>query len=321
MELGQQVPTPFWRQRRVIVAGVCALCLGAAVITYLGTSPTPVRPQGVELTLHPLPKALAKMLREADAEFAHGQALRANRTALLELSEGFTTDCYSFTGGTCNLWGCDSFRKASCKLYVSGYVCMCAPGQCTSVSGQCTPGKYRKLAGGVKVKNVKWPNERLYFPQTMVLSQLAVTAEVESAGYDDEFDMYLLPGTLQGQYTVLMSSTKQPDYVVHVAKGLPANLKVQTLKIDRFFRDIQQIATVLCKPHGTKENIFQLGTTFKQLPPMTMATTAWWYVWQLGMGNRVWGWPYGDPKSGGYWTFDPPIDQQLANLGVRLPEC
>lgn len=323
MELGTKVSTPCWYQRRRIAAGLCAFFLGVAATAYFSkSSSAPIAPHGVQLVAYPLsmmsgegPKRLKEGLRRADAEY---NALRGNATTPMVLeSSGYTTHCYRFTGGTCAIFGCSSWRHASCEWHWSGHVCVCPEGMCTGSDGECYAGDYKKLATGVKIKNVKWPDYSLYFPKNLLLSQLRASSVADENGYDNLFDIYLVPGQMNGQTTVLMSSTSQPDYVISVDQGLPYNLKVDMWKIDRFFRDIQSISTVLCHPHG-EAGQYELGTLFKQLPTMTGTTTAWWYMTSM-TGGLVWGWVYGDPNEAGYWTFDPPIANALS--GTHVGNC
>jgi hypothetical protein len=242
MELGTKVSTPWWQQRHRILAGFCAFFLGIATITYFSMSSSePVAPQGVQIVTYPLsamsgegPKRLKAALRRADVEF---NALRGNVTSPVELyTEGYSTQCYRFTGGTCSLFGCSSWRHANCEWHWSGHKCVCPAGMCTGADGECYAGNYKKLATGVKIKNVKWPSYTLYFPRSIMLSQLRASDKADENGYDDTFDVYSLPGEMNGQSTIIMSSTSQPDYVASVSSSaLPANLKVDTWKIDRFF--------------------------------------------------------------------------------------
>merc|ERR1712048_270439 len=126
---------------------------------------------------------------------------------------------------------------------------------------------------------------------------------------------------MQGQHGFFISSTDQPDYVVSSwvdDATVPGNMKIDTYKIDRFYRDIQTMASVFCKPLG-ENDMYQIGTVYKQLFTFTGTTTVYWYL--MHVGHLLWGWPYGDPKEGGYWTFDPPIADRLSQLNINLGIC
>jgi len=66
--------------------------------------------------------------------------------------------CILNTGGTCNIFGCDSERgNTNCEWFDLGYKCMCQPGFCSNLAGRCEESPNQVTAASAIFENAQWP--------------------------------------------------------------------------------------------------------------------------------------------------------------------
>lgn len=123
-----------------------------------------------------------------------------------------TQACYSFTGGTCNVRGCDVGRGALCE----SNKCICRAA-CAGADGVCYTGRGNDLVkAAFTLTNVEWPSYSMYFQRTSTFGQLKATNAF--TGDTDKFALYKLPGAASPEEErFLLGSVTFPRYVARVA--------------------------------------------------------------------------------------------------------
>merc|ERR1711920_402874 len=233
----------------------------------------------------------------------------ANTTEMVVVP--YSNQCYGFTGGTCLSKPCDAFRNAKCV----DAKCVCAR-SCTGADGQCRTQSYRKVAGGFTLTNKRFSRSWLYFQTLSLLSQLKVAAEPRwFFGGQQLFDLYELPGTIDGKKQYFLASTKWPSWVAairptgSVLTGSVSLFGLYALNLVHTIApwDPQQLTLQVCsmKKLGYEKEIM-IGRT-------SVAThrTEWAYVHHGSW--FVYGWALSqDPGDEGYWTVSD--DKVLKHL-------
>jgi len=269
-------------------------------------------------------QAIKAELRRAHARY---EAKRTGDISALpmELAEEFSTHCYSWTGGTCRIFDCAATRNSTCvHHWGQGFFCVCPDGSCAGADGTCHTGDYQKLAHNVEIKNVKWPDQTLYFPTGMLETSMGVDQNADGNNRDDKFDVYMLPGQIIAngapQVEFLVTTTGQPDYVaVAIDQGHWIN-HVKVIKLDRGWNDIQMASTIICNS-AAGDGTYQFGSFAGWLSQELQSGTTvhWWYISQASVLGYVQEWVYGEPGPQGHWTFDPPLDPN--GLATNLKQC
>lgn len=318
MELGATVPEPEGYRRKRLVKGlvVFACALGVAAV-YLSSQRPTIRLVMKHIDEIPNGREIKAELRKAHARFhakRYSNVSAVPKASELADYESFNVDCYSYTGGTCRIQDCDFQRKAECvHHWGAGFFCMCPEGTCTGADGTCYPGNYKKIAEGIEIKNALFQGETMYFPRNMMLSGVGVDSDADGKKYDDKFDIYLLPGLVHaGEGSVdtkfveaFVTTTEQPDYVAVAIQEDAFFNTVQTLKLNRYVlnpNDIQTSSTIICV---TDRGNYQLGSYAGWLSK----AVHWWYISKLEFSGSVYEWVLGPPGPGGEWYFTPDLSQ------------
>jgi len=214
--------------------------------------------------------------------------------------------CYSYTGGTCSLLACNTWRNSHC---VSG-ACVCSPGACSSGNGTCVNATNEEEASHFTLRNVKWPKYYLQYPHDAFHTQLRVTSEKASASQFNLYKSasqsnlrvrshYLEPVDFP-QYAVTVSRSRFPQEQVHEVSLKPRlNLANSYAPAD--------LLSYICRPldHPDALRIDMAGA-------YTMYPAQWWNV---GNPNKVFGWSTGDIRGEeSYWIPEPQIN-------VSFPNC
>lgn len=206
------------------------------------------------------------------------------------------------------IFNCDAERDDTvCETHK----CMCPHG-CAGGDGKCYNGKKNiKIAGGFKLKNVKWPDQEIYMP-----SGFAATFESQLRTSTDDgskFDLFLLPDE-----TYLLASSEWPEYVVDMTKTelfeLPLGQSGVTIPVTRW--DVRahrlgywngglaSVPLLLCNPGDPTH---PEAVVFRNTANATIFIRfGSWKVYGYSLTS--------DPGEGGYWIPEPP-------LPVELPSC
>lgn len=221
----------------------------------------------------------------------------------------YTADCYGFTGGTCAAEKCNPERKAVCQ----DLKCIC-PSGCTGIDGTCRKDHYKKIASGVTFANKYWTSHWLYVQSVSVLSQLAASAApAKTFGGSQLFDIYELPGEVNGRKQYFLTSNRWPDWVAAIRStgsvlSLSASLwGLYAVDLNHPIApwDPQGISVTICNVVSGGEvdanKAVMIGSSGKHLHPI------WAYVHR--MSALVYGWMLtSDPGTGGYWIPDQPLE-------------
>jgi len=244
--------------------------------------------------------------------------------ALTSLVSGWgDAACYTVTGGTCMIYGCNADRGAVCGV---GHNCVCESG-CTGADGICRPtAGYQVIARNVRLRNAKFSGQYLYAPRSWFMEQLRVTDQ--KGKYADLWNIYKLPGKdyLWRQDMYFLSPAEFPEYAAGVAntkmeayvpgKGGGDNsgfvVPVGSLFVVDLFHltsrhglldrdpfNIGQVMNTLCRPREHPEAI-QISGSLGQ---------ATWYVHHASW--EVFGWVWSQPGEGGHWVPEPPLNHTL----------
>mmetsp|Transcript_50936 Transcript_50936/g.95296 ORF Transcript_50936/g.95296 Transcript_50936/m.95296 type:complete len:339 (-) Transcript_50936:49-1065(-) len=215
----------------------------------------------------------------------------------------YSRSCYSFTGGTCGVSSCNSFRMAQC---LSGK-CVC-PGGCAGADGRCYPSGNQLVASGFTLKNVNWPSYRMYFKRVSTFNQIG-TSSMPSFSFmgSDRFDLYRVPGLFNGKALYFLASHKWPEYVLAIRATTgtafsPFGTYTVKLQDSRSPWKPEDIMLRVCSmvSYG-KPNVIMFGSAGS-------VKTIWSYV-HTGSWN-VWG-SISSPGKGGEWFADPPVPAGL----------
>merc|ERR1711972_1101570 len=95
--------------------------------------------------------------------------------------------------------------------------CTCVEG-CMGADGNCyRNASNRVVADGFKLKNVKWPDQKMYVQRMAVFNQIKTTSFSSSMNMgQDKFTLYELPGKFNGEKMHFLASTKWPDWVLAI---------------------------------------------------------------------------------------------------------
>jgi len=219
-----------------------------------------------------------------------------NATALVA---GLNLDCYMDTGGTCGMDPCYPWRGAECR---SGR-CLCE-GTCTGADGKCYDSKYKKVADGFTLTNVKWPDQKMFMPGDALLDSVRTTGFSSWAnGGEDKFILYQLPGNMSGHTGYFLSSWRFSGYVVSLRGTTGTAVSpygAYEVDLDNQF-GVQKIAVRVCSMGDGKVKIGGESIT---------GAMEWFYLHHFSWIVYGWGLLSSDPGDGGVWKVDPPIPEE-----------
>uniref|UniRef100_A0A7S4RZR7 Uncharacterized protein n=1 Tax=Alexandrium monilatum TaxID=311494 RepID=A0A7S4RZR7_9DINO len=153
--------------------------------------------------LGPLPVA-APGLRAAGA---------LNASAAVDLAAGYTRECWTYTGGTCNVQECKAYRKAVCTRSGVFKLCTCGSG-CAGADTACHPERNKLVAEDIPLESAYYPGYYLRVPTTIGFSQVRVSRTLDDAA---RFSLWRVPGEADGVKRYLIGPKEYPDYVLEVA--------------------------------------------------------------------------------------------------------
>mmetsp|Transcript_86379 Transcript_86379/g.239537 ORF Transcript_86379/g.239537 Transcript_86379/m.239537 type:complete len:313 (+) Transcript_86379:75-1013(+) len=243
-------------------------------------------------------------------------AMAANATHRANHSGGPTVryeqTCYGFTGGTCTVTSCDADRGAKCK---SG-LCVC-DGGCSGPDGVCHSSSYKKVAGSFRLQNMKWPKYYLYVQRVSAFDQMKVTNAYSwlNAGAD-KFDLYQLPGALDGKPKFFLASAHWRDIVATIRATAGTTLGLWGLYAAKLEARVkpynpENIALSVCSwaSKGHPDAIMVGSAGYLGNPIWAYIKHGSWLVYGYSFGG------ISDVGDGGRWIPDPPLPKGL------LPEC
>jgi len=207
--------------------------------------------------------------------------------------------CYPFTGGTCNVNSCYSWRDSQCH---NGY-CICEGTTCSGVDGKCYEGPNKPVAAGFTLTNVKWPTQKMYMPATAPMNSMKTTSFPSNMNQGkDKFTLYRLHGNVSGleHKGYFLSTQAYPEYVVAVraTTGTAASpFGAYEVGLTLAFTPQRLALRVCSKGHG---KVMLGGQTL-------VGNMEWLYIHHFSW--IVYGYSFGDPGDGGVWTVDPPIPE------------
>lgn len=230
----------------------------------------------------------------------------------LDLPTGWNTECFTWTGGTCFMFGCDAERG---DTECSSSRCMCTRG-CAGSDGKCYNGlKNQIVASSFTLQNVKWPDQSMYIP-----SGVAAVVEDQlrtSTSDGSKFSLYMLP---DGSY--LMASAEWPDYVVDISLTeivLPRTKNSDAVEIPRWdvrahrlgwwHGGLRTSSLKICNPDDTEHPdavLFRNMYSGTIRPATIFIRHGSWKIYGYIISD--------DPGNGGYWIPEPP-------LPFKLPSC
>lgn len=203
--------------------------------------------------------------------------------------------CYPFTGGTCNVNSCYSWRDSQCH---NGY-CICEGTTCSGVDGKCYEGPNKPVAAGFTLTNVKWPTQKMYMPATAPMDSIKTTMFPSSMnGGKDRFNLYQLPGNMSGHKGYFLNTIRFSDYVVAIRATAGTAVHpfgAYEVGFEKAFSP-QRLALRVCSKGGSK--VMLGGNTL-------VGNMEWLYVPHFTW--IVYGYSFGDPGDGGVWKVDPPL--------------
>lgn len=230
-----------------------------------------------------------------------------NNTVDLDLA-AYSADCYGYTGGTCVAAACNLDRNAECQ----DLKCICTNG-CTGADGRCRPHRYRKIASKVSFTNDYWSDYWLYMQRVSLLGQLKVSKmPAEFFQGSQGFDLYELPGQVEGRKQYLMASSKWLDHVA----AIRSTGSLLTLSASLFgLYSVSLHSTIPYDPQGITLHICKV----MKGPFPDSSHAVMFQHYHIG-GERssayihrgsdfVYGYTIlADPGPGGYWIPSTPID-------------
>jgi len=268
----------------------------------------------VLLALQLLPAVWA----DASSEEACATTEEGEEAALLQLRGGAeeelqgsygTVTCYTNTGGSCYMGGCNASRAAKC---VSS-TCVCE-GACAGANGQCYKGATNKqIAKGFKLKNYYWPKYSMYFQGESIFGQIKTTNAYSALNlHKDMFNLYKLPGASTKNASFFLSSYKYTDLVARIGLTTGTALKTHgfyaTALKDGKSPDV--LAVHVC--YDAKHKAIMIGN---------VAQTWWAYVHRgswLVYGSAASSAKKSTVGTGGLWKPEPMFTKKEI---AELPSC
>lgn len=241
--------------------------------------------------------------------------------------------CIKHTGGTCFTESCADWRGSTDCTHGR---CFCSEDTCAGSDGKCHSQPYKMLLKKFKIRNVRWPDYYMYV--SSVGYGIYVSDQTDSTS---EFILRQLPGGKD----VVLSSAHWPDYMVNVreqdncqdtslsqvsqeSENIPKHYNVDCSKGGCFFRQqqkslnegcfsyipqVERLEGILMGGHMSAPTAALKLEKAPQGGDHIMINSAdfpghYFYVahasWDVGTVK-------GDPGTGGYWTFDPPLSLEL----------
>jgi len=224
----------------------------------------------------------------------------------------YTTECFSFTGGTCLTSTCDAFRNAECI----DKKCLCEKG-CSGADGKCYDAKNKKVASKFYLSNGKYDKYKMYFQAMSAFGQMKTTQIWSSMNNEqDLFDLFEVPGGEGAKKSYFLASSKWENQVV----GFKATTGTALSPFGAYAVDLREKASVLDTwgPSNIMLSVCSLGPRSSypgaiQIGGNLMEKTVWAYVHAgsyLVYGSMT------SPGDGGIWIPDPPLPASL-----DLPLC
>eukprot|EP00927_Polykrikos_kofoidii_P034655 TRINITY_DN2935_c0_g2_i1.p1 TRINITY_DN2935_c0_g2~~TRINITY_DN2935_c0_g2_i1.p1 ORF type:complete len:318 (-),score=19.15 TRINITY_DN2935_c0_g2_i1:45-998(-) len=226
----------------------------------------------------------------------------SNIVAPTELTGRGRASCLKFTGGTCNVKGCYSWRHAACERSGLLHHCNC-PGGCVGADFSCHNSQYRLIRQGFHLSNGRWPDSYLYVPLSRFLHSLRV-GSIHTG--DNRFILFEVPGELDGLKKYTISSSLFPGRQIAM---VPDVLPGDYYNIDDVeSEDPMRLLWTICRPRGHSGPNVQIGTR-------RQGYFVWAYVHSFSY--IVHGWPesvWGPPDIRAQWRPSIP-------LGMKFDDC
>lgn len=266
----------------------------------------------------------------ASAAGAADRRAAANATWPFSSTPTYTASCFGNAGAE---------LCATANAPQSQGRCACPDG-CLGADGNCYQQENKVIAKDFTIKNMKWPDNKMYVQRLSVFNQMKTTGF--SSTYNlgqDLFTLYELPGTLEGYKEYFLASSKWPDYVVAIdttggtAVSLWGAYAVSLTKNHQPW-NLRNVMMRVCSVRNKGyPNAVMIGSSLKQAGSAVWAyihsgsyfVYGYWYPERLIESKII---PSGQAASGapapgpaqvpgepGYWIPDPPFKAGL------IPDC
>mmetsp|Transcript_19477 Transcript_19477/g.61187 ORF Transcript_19477/g.61187 Transcript_19477/m.61187 type:complete len:323 (-) Transcript_19477:134-1102(-) len=272
-----------------------ASALSGVVLLAVAAAPRQPAHHVALAPLGPLPVA-APALRAAGA---------LNASAAADLAAGYTRECWTYTGGTCNIWRCNAERGPTVCERVAAFFhyCKCQEGYCSDLAGRCIKQENSPVAVSVRFRNAWWPDYFMYVSGNFAM--------VDNGILDDTslFNIYMLPSIHNRPNRLMMGSVRYPSFVC-------------TTTMDRQCDDHNHGShCVTSWPVGSERvsemslrHVIRMFYVDREEPEPAVMIEAvsypgrFWYVPYGSWNVRA---RFGDPGPQGYWIPDPPLPDSL----------
>lgn len=211
--------------------------------------------------------------------------------------------CLKYTGGTCNVQDCYSWRDAACERSGLVHHCNCQGG-CVGADFKCHNSQNKLVRRGFHLSNGYWPDSYMYVP----LSKYLWSLRVGNFGTgDNSFILFEVPGQVAGSKKYTMSSLDFParKIAMDTDRMLGDFYKVNDVGSD----NPAHLLWTICRPQGHTGPYLQIGTQDEH------GGFVWAYVHSFSY--IVYGWPqtlWGPPDTRAQW-----LPSTL--LGMRFDHC
>jgi hypothetical protein len=231
------------------------------------------------------------------------QRQQANVTA--HLGSDAEPNCLQNTGGTCAVYDCAAWRgRTTC----TSMRCFCAPGMCAGADGKCYDRPYETLLEGVRIRNVRWPTMYMYL-------------RAWSSGVHVSEDRFTSASSFKLRQfpdgNILLSNNAYPRYVIHVyyeqkcdsSEHGGTHCRESWEPVANNIGGWGEMSAVTAAlaletaPDGRSVMIRSVDYQDRYLYIPRMS-------WQVNTNS-------GDPGTGGYWVFDPPLPSKPRPFGGR----
>jgi len=214
-------------------------------------------------------------------------------------------DCLENNGGSCTIQSCYAWRgpHQTCHLFR----CFCTKGTCAGTDGKCHNQQNVLLGSSFRLRNVRWPNYFMYMSRWNTNIWIGKTP-----GQQADWEIRQLPGSGYAMDPVdfLVTARTFPGQALRMqeSQSCDSNNACST--------DVHVVSDHITLPMET--GIQHLALDFERIPekPEAVMIASFQYPRKhLYVGHMSWQVKAydGDPGTGGYWTFDPPLTNTTMN--------
>lgn len=267
-----------------------------------------------------------------------------------------TASCMKHTGGTCLVSKCADWRGAGCELGR----CFCPEHRCAGADGSCYKETYKTLIQQLKIRNVRWPDMYMYAARThhtvYVGQTTDSTSEFTLRQFPDKEDVLLTSVEWPDHVVHVVEQDSCQDYSLvdlhHQQRTSTNHSGVPNYKVDCsekgcvIRQEQQQQQQHQLQQQQSADGCFSYEPQSRALEGMLSgshlsAPTAalrleaspegdyvminsdefFGHYFYVSHGKWTVNTYKGDPGTGGYWTFDPPLPESFKLPKYDGPRC